>query len=246
MRTDNEIKNHWNTHLKKRLTKMGIDPKTHKPNNQVRGSAQSKDAANLSHMAQWESARLEAEARMACEWKIVSSSQFQNKDKALWPLAPKPCPPPCLDVLKVWQGGWAKPKQEHATIFSSSFNSPNSTLKLSENISNIPSVGYGEEHSSITSINCIQNLGPFEVGTSSKEENIQNDNHPGIKGRMEDSVDSTNYIANSSRVPSLMEGFTDLVVDSGNVVGSCIGDFEENKNYWNSVLTEYYEHNFKY
>ncbi|KAE8664636.1 Transcription factor MYB28 [Hibiscus syriacus] len=30
-RTDNEIKNYWNTHLKKRLTKMGIDPVTHKP-----------------------------------------------------------------------------------------------------------------------------------------------------------------------------------------------------------------------
>ncbi|KAF2299423.1 hypothetical protein GH714_031895 [Hevea brasiliensis] len=30
-RTDNEIKNYWNTHLKKRLAKMGIDPVTHKP-----------------------------------------------------------------------------------------------------------------------------------------------------------------------------------------------------------------------
>ncbi|XP_068641083.1 transcription factor MYB16-like [Aristolochia californica] len=29
-RTDNEIKNHWNTHLKKRLLSMGIDPVTHK------------------------------------------------------------------------------------------------------------------------------------------------------------------------------------------------------------------------
>ncbi|RWW53285.1 hypothetical protein BHE74_00040248, partial [Ensete ventricosum] len=29
-RTDNEIKNYWNTHLKKRLAKMGIDPCTHK------------------------------------------------------------------------------------------------------------------------------------------------------------------------------------------------------------------------
>uniref|UniRef100_R7W1J8 Transcription factor MYB39 n=1 Tax=Aegilops tauschii TaxID=37682 RepID=R7W1J8_AEGTA len=27
-RTDNEIKNYWNTHLKKRLAKMGIDPRT--------------------------------------------------------------------------------------------------------------------------------------------------------------------------------------------------------------------------
>nr|QSD99683.1 MYB family transcription factor [Melilotus albus] len=30
-RTDNEIKNHWNTHIKKKLKKMGIDPITHKP-----------------------------------------------------------------------------------------------------------------------------------------------------------------------------------------------------------------------
>ncbi|ESW30277.1 hypothetical protein PHAVU_002G139500 [Phaseolus vulgaris] len=30
-RTDNEIKNYWNTHIRKKLLKMGIDPETHKP-----------------------------------------------------------------------------------------------------------------------------------------------------------------------------------------------------------------------
>ncbi|XP_074301559.1 uncharacterized protein LOC141632790 [Silene latifolia] len=30
-RTDNEIKNYWNTHLRKKLLQMGIDPVTHKP-----------------------------------------------------------------------------------------------------------------------------------------------------------------------------------------------------------------------
>jgi hypothetical protein len=30
-RTDNEIKNLWNTHIKKKLIKMGVDPTTHKP-----------------------------------------------------------------------------------------------------------------------------------------------------------------------------------------------------------------------
>ncbi|CAL5054521.1 unnamed protein product [Urochloa decumbens] len=30
-RTDNEIKNHWNTHIKKKLKRMGIDPVTHCP-----------------------------------------------------------------------------------------------------------------------------------------------------------------------------------------------------------------------
>ncbi|KAG6417174.1 hypothetical protein SASPL_119325 [Salvia splendens] len=30
-RTDNEIKNYWNTHLSKKLISQGIDPKTHRP-----------------------------------------------------------------------------------------------------------------------------------------------------------------------------------------------------------------------
>ncbi|XP_076940184.1 transcription factor MYB93-like [Bidens hawaiensis] len=34
-RTDNEIKNYWNTHLKKRLIQMGIDPMTHQPKTDI-------------------------------------------------------------------------------------------------------------------------------------------------------------------------------------------------------------------
>ncbi|KAI3893160.1 hypothetical protein MKX03_020185 [Papaver bracteatum] len=30
-RTDNEIKNYWNTHIKKKLLQMGVDPVTHRP-----------------------------------------------------------------------------------------------------------------------------------------------------------------------------------------------------------------------
>ncbi|EPS70578.1 hypothetical protein M569_04184, partial [Genlisea aurea] len=30
-RTDNEIKNYWNTHIKRKLVSRGIDPQTHKP-----------------------------------------------------------------------------------------------------------------------------------------------------------------------------------------------------------------------
>ncbi|CAH8328044.1 unnamed protein product [Eruca vesicaria subsp. sativa] len=74
-RTDNEIKNYWNTHLKKRLVKMGIDPVTHKPKNET-PLGLSKNAATLSHMAQWESARLEAEARLARESKLL---HYQSK-----------------------------------------------------------------------------------------------------------------------------------------------------------------------
>ncbi|MBA0843533.1 hypothetical protein Goarm_000713 [Gossypium armourianum] len=40
-RTDNEIKNYWNTHLSKNLISQGIDPRTHKPLNPVsHGSSQ--------------------------------------------------------------------------------------------------------------------------------------------------------------------------------------------------------------
>lgn len=38
-RTDNEIKNYWNTHLSKKLISQGIDPRTHKPLNPNPNSA---------------------------------------------------------------------------------------------------------------------------------------------------------------------------------------------------------------
>lgn len=106
-RTDNEIKNYWNTHLKKKLVKMGLDPTTHKPTvdntlmssnadpgtNIETGTAglllktahSSNGSSVTSHMAQWESARLEAERRLAQE--------SQLRAKGLWrpgSVAPNP------------------------------------------------------------------------------------------------------------------------------------------------------------
>ncbi|GLJ14080.1 hypothetical protein SUGI_0225440 [Cryptomeria japonica] len=37
-RTDNEIKNFWNTHLKKKLLGMGLDPSTHVPISEIRST----------------------------------------------------------------------------------------------------------------------------------------------------------------------------------------------------------------
>ncbi|KAG6398865.1 hypothetical protein SASPL_140336 [Salvia splendens] len=118
-RTDNEIKNYWNTRLKKRLTRMGIDPATHKPKETPGGLAQSRQAAVISHMAQWETARLEAEARLVRESKFLSKLQLLQKISV-----PPPPPPACLDVLKAWQSS-------NTGLFV--LDSPTSTLNFSIN-----------------------------------------------------------------------------------------------------------------
>nr|WLQ69611.1 MYB protein [Zingiber officinale] len=62
-RTDSEVKNYWNTHLKKRLL---FNRHHHLPAVVAAGGG--------SHMAQWESARLEAEARLSRESLLFSAS----------------------------------------------------------------------------------------------------------------------------------------------------------------------------
>ncbi|WRX18920.1 SANT/Myb domain - like 10 [Theobroma cacao] len=47
-RTDNEIKNHWNTHIKKKLLKMGIDPVTHESLNKEAKAEESSSHADHS------------------------------------------------------------------------------------------------------------------------------------------------------------------------------------------------------
>nr|DAD41118.1 TPA_asm: hypothetical protein HUJ06_015441 [Nelumbo nucifera] len=67
-RTDNEIKNFWNTHLKKKLIQMGFDPMTHRPRTDIFSNLQQLLAlANLREFMDqqpWEeqAVRLQAEA----------------------------------------------------------------------------------------------------------------------------------------------------------------------------------------
>ncbi|KAL5539363.1 hypothetical protein UlMin_024611 [Ulmus minor] len=76
-RTDNEVKNYWNTHLKKRFlaskqhdnqTRFKFDTNNIKPEPATR------------HMIQWESARLEAEARLSVGTSVLNSSLNSNAD----------------------------------------------------------------------------------------------------------------------------------------------------------------------
>ncbi|CAK7348060.1 unnamed protein product [Dovyalis caffra] len=87
-RTDNEIKNLWNTHLKKRLLCLGLDPQTHEPFTSCGPAIKGPASPATRHMTQWESARLEAEARLSRE-----SSLF---------LPPIPGKVDCDYFLRIW------------------------------------------------------------------------------------------------------------------------------------------------
>ncbi|KAK6925036.1 SANT/Myb domain [Dillenia turbinata] len=110
-RTDNDIKNYWNTHIKKVLNKRGIDPVTHKLKSATvltSANGDAKAAAHLSHMAQWEKARLEAEARLVKQSRLKGPRPTKSGPPALAPdqllnkMANTISLSPCLDVLQAW------------------------------------------------------------------------------------------------------------------------------------------------
>lgn len=53
-RTDNEVKNYWNTHLSKKLISQGIDPRTHKPLSESEDIYSSPGDSEVSHKSQRE------------------------------------------------------------------------------------------------------------------------------------------------------------------------------------------------
>ncbi|KAM3706767.1 hypothetical protein ACB098_03G175100 [Castanea mollissima] len=239
-RTDNEIKNYWNTHLKKRLTKMGIDPVTHKPKTDAlsSGSGNSKNAANLSHMAQWESARLEAEARLVRESKLVVVSnpvQSQTQTQIQTQLINKNPPPPCLDVLKAWQGLWSKSVSPGMfPIGCDDLVSPTSTLSFADHTVTIPNVVFNEStdmnNSSTTTTTTTTNTraSAWLIGDAFR---AVNENYMQLSNTMEGFTDIFGYSFEEHN--TLMGGGGSL--DNGDK--SCGGNFEENdKNYWNSIL----------
>ncbi|KAJ9709351.1 hypothetical protein PVL29_001022 [Vitis rotundifolia] len=259
-RTDNEIKNYWNTHLKKRLTKMGIDPVTHKPKSYALGSAtgQSKDAANLSHMAQWESARLEAEARFVREYKL-SPHPFQHQYKqglsaTALSITHSLAPPKTLDVVNAWQGLWSSGSTNDCavfgdTLFNSSENAlpaalPSSTLGLGVN-ENSMEKGENDWKHCFERQNKVpefikDNATPFPDMQYSTDESTW----------IADSVGNNNIVISCATFN--VDGFSHHLLpensslsfgeDSDNANANCTagsagGGFEENNHYWNNIIS---------
>ncbi|KAL6969575.1 hypothetical protein U1Q18_029286 [Sarracenia purpurea var. burkii] len=291
-RTDNEIKNHWNTHVKKRLTKMGINPVTHKPNSDALGLGQMKDSAKLRHMAQRESARLEAEARLVRESKLQVSSnpsqpvlgssstsaQLLNKPASASASAPPPftpLPSPlCLDVLTAWQGAWLRAPKDNSisgNIFAAvgnvesptsasnfgkiPFPIPNSTGLFPNEYVNVneADVDYGWCEAMAAMTVEAHELGKPNHFSELKEimDNAMQFQEMACSGSGDDLYKVTAKKTTNANMllPNFMEGLTDLLFENShdmyqptagrnscNVSGTCCGDFEENKNYWNTIM----------
>ncbi|KAI3817370.1 hypothetical protein L1987_11160 [Smallanthus sonchifolius] len=175
-RTDNEIKNYWNSHIKKRMTKMGIDPMTHKPKNGTQLLS-----SNLNHMAQWEASRLEAEARLVQKPKnhptqppcLISSNTNIHEHLKTPTKVPQPYLP-CLDVLKVWQGNlWSNYSINNETLQSliSTSNASVATPAMPV-LSHVYSNGSCDQTTKHDQVET--EMGPFEEFTFADDANFVN------------------------------------------------------------------------
>lgn len=77
-RTDNEIKNYWNTHLSKKLISQGIDPRTHKPLLTLENHSKSQDVYHESNTSISNPQPVAEIASTTCAREIGSCSQ-QNQ-----------------------------------------------------------------------------------------------------------------------------------------------------------------------
>lgn len=228
---------------------MGIDPVTHKPKNEAlsAGDGQSnKNAANLSHMAQWESARLEAEARLVRESKLRSRS-LQLSSATTTSSTGMPFDP-------------LVPTSSRATWYAGGcdLESPTSTLTLSENQGTAPPSAVV---SSEIDIGTIPQMIEFVGSSGSAEADLLKDEAEGEWKEMDNSVghfvEYKQFMENSVSFgsnlnddgPLSMDGFTSLLLndsiddlslsDSGKESENSggVSDYhEDNKNYWNNIL----------
>ncbi|CAN6235254.1 unnamed protein product [Urochloa humidicola] len=239
-RTDNEIKNYWNTHLKKRLAKMGIDPVTHKPRSDALGSGgggagaaaaagaqHAKAAAHLSHTAQWESARLEAEARLAREARL----------RALAASVQAPPPPPHA----------AAPSSSYAAAHG--LESPTSTLSFSESaalVSVLEAHGAAAVAAAAAARAAMQPMhGSYEVEACKEHEQQQ-------QQQQQWGGDHVVHAAAADAAAFAGAGFTGLLLDGAlnehdlRPAGARDGgadagagmqqETEEERNYWDSIM----------
>lgn len=189
---------------------MGIDPSTHKPKNDTLLSidGQTKNAANLSHMAQWESARLEAEARLVRESKLRSHSFNQqhhqlanHASSSSASTSAQPMTSRSLNVLKGWNGtsAWSKSSEGNGGLVAtgignSDLESPTSTLTFSENVPPTMTGGSVGENS----MPVIEFVGGATSGSNSAVGIVKEEGEQDWKGfEYKEGMENNNHESNS-------------------------------------------------
>ncbi|KAE8657422.1 Transcription factor MYB51 [Hibiscus syriacus] len=229
-RTDNEIKNYWNTRLKKRLSNMGIDPSTHKPKTDASSTSNPKDTSNLTHMTQWERTRLEAEARLVREsrQRLASTSSapppplMNNKNVGV--ALAHVTKPPCLDVLRAWQRVASGLFTFNTIDNNNNLQSPTSTLNIVENTLPVSYFGFKNDGfvGNSNDGTCVYSTMDLnEVLGCSPENALWAENAMEFEGYSADTLMACNAVDHNQQS-----------FDVGTIYAA---GFEENKNYWNTI-----------
>jgi len=96
-RTDNEIKNHWNTHIKKKLKKMGIDPVTHKllsnatieqtqTQSEQQPQQQSSSPIEMEHNVEFENDKNKEQQKPETSFESSTITEAKEQDQIMTPL----------------------------------------------------------------------------------------------------------------------------------------------------------------
>ncbi|XP_008802445.1 transcription factor MYB20-like [Phoenix dactylifera] len=139
-RTDNEIKNQWNTHIKKKLRKMGIDPISHKPisstdeHHQKEEQQQEQPGAAAGEDGRSESISLQCPQGQEEEKSITSSFDFIETDHPFLQDSPSFCTDevPMIQPHEIILSGASTTISFPSTCTPSSGYSSSSSLKAEE------------------------------------------------------------------------------------------------------------------
>lgn len=202
---------------------MGIDPVTHKPRIAI--------ATNLSHMAQWEITRLEAEARFCHKPRLIPKS-CQRVQNGSTPLVNKSPKPQCLDVLQAWRNitlskqSYFKGSQTQVSTLSF-FENALSSLSEFHNRSKLVTNPFEiTEPSSVMNMNMNMNSCMSDWEIWKEPFNILNEQH--THETSDNILDQDNHTALTFTCPL-----------TGNTNDGIHGDeYDDNADYWSQILDE--------
>ncbi|XP_027364715.1 transcription factor MYB41-like [Abrus precatorius] len=173
-RTDNEIKNYWNTHLKKRILRSCHSQRAKQPCILPDQRIAKSESPSTRHMVQWESARVEAEARLSMESSLLNSWSMNNA---------------CPDYfLQLWHSevgqSFRMIKGKEGIVCQSPFSQPSSSSKL-ESCSDVSLQVKNTGNSCYTYNPMLEDVNMIQEHTSSYKPKLEDDTGGSESGNFE-------------------------------------------------------------